>query len=365
MGTFIQHSPGMKKPARRIIRLLLLILAGILMYIIGVLAINTALDYKPEGGELDVHDFQELDGVFSGDTLSIVSWNLGYGGLGDASDFFYDGGKMARPNKEDFMRYQHDILTQIRAFDSVNLLLLQELDINSKRSYEHNQYQLIRDELTGHAGCFVKNYDVAFVPLPAFSPMGKVESGLAFFSNRRVVASAWEAYEGGGSWPLNLFMPDRCYSFTVFDIAASGLLYVFNTHNSAFDDGSQRDIQLEQLYAVMKNAYDAGNYVIAGGDWNINPAGYEEKRFSSGDISFRIQGLQQVEGPGPAWKVVFDPAFPTNRDVSSQYLHGQTPTTILDFFVCSPNISVLDARTIYNSFACSDHHPVYMQFVFD
>jgi len=355
----------MKKQSIKLIKIFFLVFIGILLYIIGVLAINTALDYRPVGGGLKTNDFDDMAYVLSGDTLSVITWNIGYAGLGSASDFFYDGGKMARPRKGDFMLYQEYILKQIRAFDTVNLILLQEVDINSKRSFKSNQYRLIGNALSSHAGYFVKNYDVAYVPLPVFSPMGMVESGISFFGNRKVVESSWKVYEGNQSWPLGLFMPDRCYTVSVSDILPSGKLYVFNTHNSAFDDGSLRSRQLEQLYSEMNRVYEAGYYVIAGGDWNLNPSGYENSTFLSGDISFSITNIREVDGPGRSWKVIYDPAYPTNRDVSSPYKPGMTPTSIIDFFVCSPNINVLEVKTLYDGFASSDHHPVYMKFSFD
>jgi hypothetical protein len=342
-----------------------LIIIGVMLYLIGVLAINTALDYRPEGGRLNTGDFDDLEHVASGDTLSIITWNIGYAGLGSRSDFFYDGGKLARPHKDDYMLYQENILQQIGDLDTVNLFLLQEVDISSKRSFGNNQHQLIYNTLASHAGYFVKNYDVAYVPLPVFSPMGRVESGISFFGNKRLAESFWRAYGGTQSWPLGLFMPDRCFSVSVLDIVPSGRLYVFNTHNSAFDDGSLRNSQLDQLYSEMKAAYEAGFYVIAGGDWNLNPSGYENDGFLSGDISFSITVTREVDGPGPGWKVIRDPAFPTNRDVSSPYEHGLTPTTLIDFFVCSPNINILYVKTLYDGFANSDHHPVYLRFSLD
>ena len=355
----------MKKQIRRLFRILLFISVGVLLYVIGILAINTALDYKPVGGESNTGEFDDLAYVRTGDTLSVITWNIGYAGLGSASDFFYDGGMMSRPHEEDFMHYQENILEQIKAFDTINLILLQEVDINSKRSFGNNQYRLISNALPYHSGFFVKNYDVAYVPLPVFSPLGSVESGMSFFGNRRLVKFSWKAYRGNQSWPMGLFMPDRCYSISVLDVIPSGKLYIFNTHNSAFDDGSLRNTQLEQLYSEMKKAYDAGFYVIAGGDWNLNPSGYENGIFQSGDISFSISDIGEVEGPDHGWKVLYDPAYPTNRNVASPYKRSLSPTTVIDFFVCSPNINVLEIKTLYNGFASSDHHPVFMRFTLD
>ena len=198
--------------------------------------------------------------------------------------------------------------------------------------------------------------------MPVFDPMGRVVSGISFFTSKKPSASFWGAFYGNRSWPLRLFMPDRCYSINVFDVAPEKKLYIINTHNSAFDDGSLRNSQMELLYKLMDSAYREGHYIVAGGDWNLNPVTYSNEAFISGDRPFELSDQQLVSGPDSDWQVVFDPDFPTNRDVSTSYTSGQTPTTIIDFFVCSPNIQVLEVKTMYMGFVYTDHHPVYLQF---
>ena len=246
----------------------------------------------------------------------------------------------------------------------LDMLLLQEVDTFSYRSFRKNQFKIITENLSRHQGFFIKNYDVLFAPLPPFRPMGRVVSGLAFFSKYRPVESWLYSFDEDPSWPTSLFKPDRCFTVTIYILHSGKKLYVIHTHNSAFDDSSMRNAQVETLYKHMLKAYSGGHYVIAAGDWNINPKGYEERPFLSGDIAFSITGPDHVGGPGDQWQIVFDPAYPSNRDVSTPYTNGQTPTTILDFFVCSPNINVQEVKTLYNNFRNADHHPVYLRFGF-
>ena len=58
---------------------------------------------------------------------------------------------------------------------------------------------------------------------------------------------------------------------------------------------------------------------------------------------------------------VFDSANPTNRDVDIPYKKGVTKTTVIDFFVVSPNVEVKSVVVIPMGFACSDHEPVMMR----
>ena len=58
-------------------------------------------------------------------------------------------------------------------------------------------------------------------------------------------------------------------------LTGGGELVLINTHNSAYDDGSLKKAQMEQLKVVLVEEAAKGNFVIVGGDWNQFPAGFE------------------------------------------------------------------------------------------
>ena len=66
-------------------------------------------------------------------------------------------------------------------------------------------------------------------------------------------------------------MLDRCFLLSRLALPDGKELVLINTHNEAFDDGSQRNQQMAVLKELMLKEYEKGNYVITGGDWNLNP----------------------------------------------------------------------------------------------
>ncbi|HRS53838.1 MAG TPA: hypothetical protein P5250_03950 [Bacteroidales bacterium] len=58
---------------------------------------------------------------------------------------------------------------------------------------------------------------------------------------------------------------------------------------------------------------------------------------------------------------MYDSMVPTNRDVNTPYYNDYTKTTIIDFFVVSPNIKVLEIKADDKNFTYSDHNPVKMK----
>jgi len=224
-----------------------------------------------------------------------------------------------------------------------------------------DQVESIAQELPGHNFTFAKNYDVAFVPLPLSNPMGKVKSGLVNFSKFNSSASERISFPGNYAWPKNLFMLDRCFLVQRFKTSGSHELIVVNTHNSAFDDGQLRKLQLEVLKDFALAEFLKGNYVIVGGDWNQNPPGFNPDEITSGNATSRNdQGSIPNDFMPADWIWAFDPQIPTNRSVATPYQKEFTQTTIIDFFLLSPNIKPEEINTSNLKFESSDHNPVFM-----
>ena len=111
--------------------------------------------------------------------------------------------------------------------------------------------------------------------------------------------------------------------------------------------------------------YEKGNYVVTGGDWNMNPAGYSIERIKTDDLRRVIEPASEPDFFPEGWQWAFDPEAPTNRDVKQRYIKGKTLTTIIDFFVLSPNVGLLEVKTQDLGFAWSDHQPLRMRFQLD
>jgi endonuclease/exonuclease/phosphatase family metal-dependent hydrolase len=287
------------------------------------------------------------------DTIQLMTWNIGYAGLGSGMDFFYDGGKNVRTSKElSFINFHH-ILNQVKSSDSIDFLLLQEIDTRSKRSYYVNQLEIIQRTLEMHYS-FAMNYKVIFVPQPLHAPYGKIESGLATFSRIRPCEAQRYSYTSDQTWPMRLFFPKRCFLMTRYQVKGQKELVLINTHNSAFDQGEERKMQMDQLKEVLLQEYEKGNYVIAGGDWNQNPPDYQSNKQSD---FFKVLNVEK-NYPAKGWQWTYDIHVPSNRNLDQAYDSLTGAFNILDFFLLSPNIEILHTKCIDLKFKHSDHHPV-------
>ncbi|MEZ5054797.1 MAG: hypothetical protein R2807_08590 [Chitinophagales bacterium] len=339
------------------------ILLGIVLlfglYVLSAILYAQFTDYKPKAEEdaISLIPKEKLSNLEK-DTLVFYNWNIGYAGLGKESDFFYDGGKMVRSSKEVTAKNLSGILTTLQSWkNDADFIHIQEIDRGSKRSYYHDQFQEAFVTLGNFKAVFGKNYDVNYVPIPILHPMGKVLGGIAtFYKYQDVGTPVKYAFPSNFSWPKGLFFLDRCFVKHRFNLKNGKQLVVINTHNSAYDGGTLKKQEMAYFKKFIVDEYKNGNYVIVGGDWNQIPPGYSPLNANS----------DYEEMPIPSdfieknWIFAFDGKTPSNRKVDRPYVKSETYTTVIDFYLLSPNIELLEVNGLQNDFEFSDHQPVKM-----
>ena len=347
-----------------IIIVILSILAIVGLYVGGNILYGTITDYQPAPSEsLELKNTKEV--TPKGSAFSFLIWNIGYGGLGHQEDFFYDGGSMVIAPKKRVDENLAGVYSTLRNLKDVDFLLFQEVDESSKRSYYQNEIEAISKIYPDHSYTFAKNYSVKFVPMPLTVPpwkaMGKVESGLASYSKYLPTESTRFSFPGNYSWPTKIYFLDRCFLLQRFSLTSGKQLIVINTHNSAYDDGTLKAKQMKFMKDILVEEYNNGNYIVVGGDWNQCPPGFDFEHFGK-DIDGTYHQINIEKDYLPAdWQWVYDPTVATNRKLSEKYESGKTFTTLIDFFLVSPNVKVSEVRGIDTDFQYSDHQPVLMQ----
>ncbi len=315
-------------------------------------------NYTPDIKE-EIFKSETPDTIDVNNSLSLMIWNIGYCGLSADMDFFYDGGKQVRTSKENVLKNFDFVKSMLNQNDTLDFILLQEVDVKSKRSYRINEVDSFKSYLTDFNGFFGKNYDVKFVPSPITNPLGKVKSGLLSLTQFNPKSVVRYSFPGNYSWPVSLFMLDRCFLVKRFPTSNKKEFIVINTHNSAYDDGSLKKQQMEYLKEFLLAEYEKGNYIIVGGDWNQNPpdVDYSELKENSPTKRFVLNPISKDYLP-ETWTWVYDPATPTNRYLNAPYVKGKTITPIIDFYLMSPNIKSQFIKTLDFDFQHTDHQPV-------
>jgi endonuclease/exonuclease/phosphatase family metal-dependent hydrolase len=286
--------------------------------------------------------------------LSVLTWNLGFGGLGQGAEFCPDGGHRLIPSpKREVLRNIEGIAAELSRWQA-DAFLFQEAALPSTV----NRRQDLLAALTRRLPAYWRGYSPA---VTARFPGVAVSIGQATFSRLRPLAveRVELPLEGGSS------LVRQHQHLLVSRYALPGRdeqLVLVNVHLSAFDEGSQtRRRQLAAVTGFMQAEAARGNYVVLGGDWNLVLADTRFAHTTKERYLFWVHPLP--EGfPPPGWRKLVDPRLPTVRTLERPYAPGANFTTIIDGFFVSPNVSPVSVQTIDLGFRFSDHQPVLLKF---
>jgi len=299
-----------------------------------------------------------------GDSLSLLMWNISYGGMPAQMDFFYSGGIQIRLDEAHYRSNFKNILSEINLFkDSIDIFLFHKVDSLSYRSYSTMQYQEIQRLLPNFESSFCLNFSNPFIPVPLNDPIGKLYSGMLSMSKfhadyqQRISFTNKQQY----AWPKRLFTAQKCISLAAYPLS-NKKLFVLNVHLNSYDwQGEIRLSQLAQINKIADSLYQDGNFVIISGGWNMNPPGFKKYR-----IKYDYKGkpaFPEIDSSEyfSSWQFAYETSIPTSRSLKESYRHGAISTTIKDFFICSPNISIMERKTLDQRFQYSDHQAIYLK----
>ena len=336
--------------------LCIVLLAGISL---GVL---TIAEYRPADVESVLDSHETAVSLQSGASVSIVSWNCGYGALGDNADFFMDGGKSVYTADQERLNQNLEGISETLRDLNPDIILLQEVDINSSRSHGADERTVLRNVLPGADECFAYNFNSLYVPFP-IPPIGHVESGLYTLSRFGIRSAERISLPCPFSWPLRIANLKRCLLVSRIPVGDSGReLVLVNLHLEAYDNGEGKEAQTKQLASFLNEEYALGNYVVAGGDFNQlfsnieNPYPVYEGKWQPGQIdaaAFENGFSLLMDSSVPSCRSLDQPLAGSSADGFQFYL--------IDGFIVSENVRVNSLETLDKGFICSDHNPVSLE----
>ena len=375
---------GMKKAVKitaialaSIIGLAILAVAGYVIYV-------AAQYYRIDDNiVLEVSGTAENSNVSQNTEYSLLTYNLGFGSYSPEYSFFMDtgvmndgrkvAGKYAKGMSKADVRKNVDGQIELAKQNGCDFYFFQEVDERADRSYEINMKDEICAALSNYTSTYAKNFHTAKLLYPFSDPIGKSESGILTLSRFEIDSSLRRSFPITSSFPDKFFDLDRCFSLNYLPVEGSDKqLTLLNLHMSAYDEGGKiRAQQLKMLNEVLTLEREKGNFVIAGGDFNHCLIA---DRFATDDEALNYFESQQRV---PDWvknsilhsdeiAQGYTIAAPMNaatcRGADIPYVSGVNYSTVIDGFLVSDNIEIIENTTVDTQYAFSDHNPVYLKF---
>ena len=331
------------------------------------IAVLTITEYKPDAEEVVTINSsgKANEKIYKGSTFSVMSWNIGFAAQGADTDCFLDGGTMVIPTDEEGVNENlYAISETINAYNP-SVVLLQEVDTDSKRSHYIDEYSYLQGQLPGYSNSFALNYSTLYVPYPFPVTYGKVNAGLATFTKFAKETSTRISLPCSFSWPMSTVNLKRCLLVDRIKIDGSEKeLVIVNLHLEAYDDGEGKAAQTKQLCELIQSEYDKGNYVLAAGDFNQTFSNCDMSAYPTIDVPWHPPVVDVAEF-GENFTLLMDNSVPTCRSLDKVYTGADHDASkfqyyMLDGVIVSKNITINELKTIDTEFEYSDHNPIIM-----
>ncbi len=308
---------------------------------------------------------------------NISTYNIGFGAYDHDYSFFMDEGKMkdgtyvsgkyAKATSKDVVVKNTEGAVETIEKLQADFMFFQEVDKKATRSYKINQYEMIMNAFSNYSSVYSSNFHSAYLLYPFNDPIGKTEAGIATLSTYKVQSATRYKLPIDESFPTKFFDLDRCFMVSRYKVDGGKELVLINVHLSAYDEGGvYRRKQLELLNEILKEEYEKGNYVIAGGDFNHDIANSLNEFKTNQEIPDWVYQLSE-EDLADGYKFAVSKKYPTCRSTDMPYTKDSNYTVVLDGFIVSDNVIVKETVNVVQDneelFLYSDHNPVRMTFV--
>ena len=345
---------------KKLLKALLILLGILAAVLVLVVLVLTVTEYRPGDKEEITVEGNAVGTLQVGQELKIMSWNIGFGALGDNADFFMDGGTMVNPSSKARVLENMDSILGVCKEEAPDILFLQEADRSSDRSHRVNETAMFAEAFPDMQHVFANNFKVLFAPFP-IPPMGKIDSGLQTLSSYPIAQVERISLPCPFSWPVRTSNLKRCLLVSRIPLENSEKeLVLINLHLEAYDNGEGKIAQTLMLSVILEEEAQKGNYVIAGGDFNQIFSSEEPNPYPPQEGKWQVGQIDVNEFKGD-WQFLADRTVPSCRSLDQPYAGADKEGFqyyLIDGFIVSGNLKAESCKGLDLGFTASDHNPV-------
>ncbi|UCD37323.1 MAG: endonuclease/exonuclease/phosphatase family protein [Fidelibacterota bacterium] len=205
------------------------------------------------------------------DSLVVMTWNIKYGG-GDIDFWWACYDDRVLMTEDEVLANLDSLVAYIDVVDP-DVLLLQEVDVGSKRAGYVNQMQYILDNTSGlNYGVYASMWQVQFAPSDG---LGRADLGPA-------ILSRWPLHEGerigldlrtDQDALTTYFYIRRCIVKARIDIPLLEDFYALTVHTAAWSQDGTKIRHIDRFKSELQQLADEQSWFVAGGDLNTIPPG--------------------------------------------------------------------------------------------
>lgn len=327
--------------------------------------------YRPRPREtMAVRNAADSPHLQAGQSLKIMSWNIQF--LAGKNYLFFfdilgDRGPDERPSSGDIARTLDEVVRVIWA-ENPDILLLQEADVEAKRTDYQDQLALISaklPEFTSQTSCWY--WKSGFVPHRRIK--GAVGMKLAILSKYKISnALRYQLPQPPEGWLRRRFSLKRAILQANLPLPDGRELAILNTHLEAFAQGSDTmQRQVEMVESLLEGLTREGKPWVIGGDFNLLPPGQAHSLLPGGQQAY-FQPETELRRLFDKFQAIPSQAEVNSADAARWFTHFpndpavKAPDRTIDYFFLSPHLEIGEHWVRQeDTMKISDHFPVILE----
>jgi len=359
--------------------------AGFLLMPLFLLLFNTcekpATGFDEEEAAILYMRSTKVEEPVPGTTVKVMTWNIRFG-IGRGPWFGDACGYKVVYTKEEILTNLQVIADHINQVQP-DILLLQEVDINSTRSAYVDELQWLLDNTYFNYAAYGSQWEAQFIPSDGLGRMNEVNAILSRWPMADAKRISLDL-RGDQSGIVRYYYERCCMVEARINIPGYDNIYAVNIHASAFATDDTKHQHIIKFREELDRINAGNGYFVAGGDLNTLPPGSDSTDYCHEDMCpgelFHQPGddPQHKEGsnytPENQWLVPLYANYNcavSLADYSANQLLYFTHTTrpehfwdrTLDYLFTNSNWSAGSTITHQDFIDDSDHAPVSSSFV--
>jgi len=212
--------------------------------------------------------------TYNGDNIKVVTWNIRFGIA--RFPFFGDScGDSVILDDATIEKNMAAIADSLNAMDA-DIVLLQEVDVSSKRTGYMDQVQYLLDNTNLNYGCYASMWKADFIPSDG---IGRIDAGNAILSKykltdaERIQLRLRTDQDGLTQY----FYLRRNIVKAKIPALTQGAkdFYAVDIHATAFATDDTKQQHIDKYVETLAEIHSSGDYFVTGGDLNSVPPGSE------------------------------------------------------------------------------------------
>jgi len=316
---------------------------------------------------------------YTGGGIKAVTWNIRFG-IGRFPFFGDSCGDNVIADNDHINTVMQKIADSITAMNP-DIILLQEVDILSKRTGYMDQVQFLLDNTPMNYGCYASMWKADYIPSDG---IGRIDAGNAILSKYELTDAErikLSLRTDQSELVQYFYLRRNILKANIPALAQNNKsFFAVNIHATAFATDDTKQKHINTYVTTLAEIRDAGDYFVTGGDLNSVPPGSEtdfcENDMCIGD-DYHTEGAKEYHKEGSYFEnfeeepdlllplyIAYAPAIDSSQaNLPNHFTHAPSTSDIqydrkLDYLFS--NLSWVDSlsKTHQTAWELSDHMPV-------